>query len=78
MKIRILILSFILLCGGVGCEPFTTTKVFSTIAIFGGVITGINKYHTTKRGLDLEERGVNVEEREIVLKEKMFDRANEE
>jgi hypothetical protein len=70
MKIRILILSFALLFGSTGCEPFTTTSILGTL---GGVGMGVNKYvdyKLTKRSLDLKER-------EIKLKEKQFKKTSE-
>ncbi|HDY68337.1 MAG TPA: hypothetical protein ENH85_11175 [Candidatus Scalindua sp.] len=66
MIIRIIILSFILIVGNIGCKPFTTTTILSGLGTMGGVITGINKYNLVKRGLDLEER-------KIALKEKKFE-----
>ncbi len=69
MTIRIIVLSFILLCGGVGCPA--TIPIIGTLGTIGMATNKVVDYKLTKRGLDLKER-------EIELKEKMFERANEE
>ncbi|KKK95042.1 hypothetical protein LCGC14_2676780 [marine sediment metagenome] len=67
MKIRIFILSFILLVGGMGCPA--TIPIIGTLGTIGMATNKFINYKLTKRGLDLKER-------EIALKEKIFEKGN--
>ncbi len=69
MIIRVIILSFVLLFGSMGCVA--TLPVLAILGTTGVIANKITDYTLTKRSLDIKEREIKLKEQKFELEKKM-------